>query len=324
MLFFILSGEPAFNLFYKIHIVLAVTILGNNSAIPAFDRHPTAQVVTMDDQLFLIDCGEGTQMQMSKYKIRRSRINHIFISHLHGDHYFGLIGLITSMGLLGRQQELHLYAPAPLQEIFELQLKAADTRLPFPLTFVTINEGGVLVRNTRFEVTCFRVYHRIECWGFIFRQVRPLRRLNPERAKAHEIPSSFYERLKWGENYETRDGRIIDNAMVTDPAPKALSYAYSADTAYNPEVALHVRDVDMLYHETTYLKDLEEKAGKRFHCTTNQAASIARQAGVKRLLIGHFSSKYDKLDEFEREAREVFPNSEAALEGVTYRVLIEA
>ncbi|HEX4850640.1 MAG TPA: MBL fold metallo-hydrolase, partial [Puia sp.] len=142
--------------------MLSVTILGNNSAIPAFDRHPTAQIVTMDEHLFLIDCGEGTQMQMSKYKIRRSKINHIFISHLHGDHYFGLIGLITSMGLLGRVHDLHLYAPSPLKEIFDLQLKVADTQLPFELKFHPLQEEGIVVKDNRFEVSCFKVYHRIE------------------------------------------------------------------------------------------------------------------------------------------------------------------
>jgi ribonuclease Z len=300
--------------------VLAVTILGNNSAIPAFDRHPTAQVITMDDQLFLVDCGEGTQMQMSKYKIRRSRINHIFISHLHGDHYFGLIGLITSMGLLGRQQDLNLYAPVPLKEIFDLQLKVADTQLPFNLHFHPLQQEGLLVRNNRFEVSCFRVFHRIECWGFLFRQIKPLRKLNPVKAREYEIPASFFERLKWGENYQDRNGMIIENSLVTDEAPKPRSYAYSADTAYNPVLAEIVKGVDLLYHETTYLQDLEERATKRFHCTTAQAASIARQAGVNKLLIGHFSSKYEKLDEFEKEARQVFPNTELAVEGVTYRV----
>ncbi|HEY4154403.1 MAG TPA: ribonuclease Z [Puia sp.] len=300
--------------------MLAVTILGNNSAIPAFDRHPTAQVITMDDQLFLVDCGEGTQMQMSKYKIRRSRINHIFISHLHGDHYFGLIGLITSMGLLGRQQDLNLYAPVPLKEIFDLQLKVADTQLPFNLHFHPLQQEGLLVRNNRFEVSCFRVFHRIECWGFLFRQIKPLRKLNPVKAREYEIPASFFERLKWGENYQDRNGMIIENSLVTDEAPKPRSYAYSADTAYNPVLAEIVKGVDLLYHETTYLQDLEERATKRFHCTTAQAASIARQAGVNKLLIGHFSSKYEKLDEFEKEARQVFPNTELAVEGVTYRV----
>jgi ribonuclease Z len=300
--------------------VLAVTILGNNSAIPAFDRHPTAQVVTLDDHLFLIDCGEGTQTQMNKYKIRRSRINHIFISHLHGDHYFGLIGLITSMGLLGRHQDLNLYGPAPLIEIFNLQLQVADTQLPYKLIFHPLLEEGTLVKDNRYEISCFRVFHRIECWGFIFRQVRPPRRINPEKARLAGIPSSYFDHLKWGEDYETQQGFAIKNETVTDPAPKPKSYAYSADTAFNPEIAFKVKGVDMLYHETTYLKDLEERATKRYHCTTVQAATIAKSAGVKQLLIGHFSSKYDRLDEFEKETREIFTHTDLALEGVSYIV----
>jgi ribonuclease Z len=298
--------------------VLAVTILGNNSAIPAFDRHPTAQVITLDDHLFLVDCGEGTQIQMNKYKIRRSRINHIFISHLHGDHYFGLIGLITSMGLLGRHQDLNLYGPTELIDIFNLQLKVADTQLPFNLIFHALGEEGVLVKDNRYEISCFRVFHRIECWGFIFRQIRPPRRVNPDKARLSGIPSAFFDRLKWGEDYTNQRGEVVQNTDVTGPAPASKSYAYSADTIYNPELAEKVRNVNMLYHEATYLKDLEERAGKRFHCTTVQAATIAKTARVTRLLIGHFSSKYDSLDEFERESREVFPNTDLALEGVTY------
>jgi ribonuclease Z len=300
--------------------VLAVTILGNNSAIPAFDRHPTAQVVTLDDHLFLIDCGEGTQTQMNKYKIRRSRINHIFISHLHGDHYFGLIGLVTSMGLLGRTQDLNLYGPAPLIDIFNLQLQVADTNLSFKLIFHPLENEGILVKENRYQVSCFRVFHRIECWGFIFKQIRPPRRVNADKARLAGVPAAFYDHLKWGEDYETHDGRHISNVLVTDPAPKPKSYAYSADTMYNPEVAIKVKDVDMLYHETTYLKDLEERATKRYHCTTVQAAAVAKAAEVKQLLIGHFSSKYERLDEFEKETREIFPNSYLALEGVSYIV----
>ena len=300
--------------------MLAVTILGNNSAIPAFDRHPTAQVITLDDHLFLIDCGEGTQTQMNKYKIRRSRINHIFISHLHGDHYFGLIGLITSMGLLGRHQDLNLYGPAPLIEIFNMQLSVADTQLPYKIIFHPLQEEGVLVNDNRFQISCFRVFHRIECWGFIFRQIRPPRRVNPDKARIAGIPAAFFDRLKWGENYETQQGEIIENLSVTESAPRPKSYAYSADTLYNPEIAAKVSGVDMLYHETTYLKDLEDRAVKRFHCTTVQAAAIAKAAGVKQLLIGHFSSKYDRLDDFEKETREVFSNSFLALEGVSYLV----
>src|ERR1700736_6543203 len=203
--------------------MLAVTILGNNSALPAFDRHPTAQVITMDEHIFLIDCGEGTQMQMTKYKIRRSKINHIFISHLHGDHYFGLIGLITSMGLLGRSQDMHLYAPPLLKEMIDLQLKVADTHLPFTLHFHPLREEGLIVKDAKYEVSCFRVYHRIECWGFKFRQIKPSRKINPEKAHQYEIPSSFFDRLKWGEDYHTKDGNIVKNELVTEPAPKAKS-----------------------------------------------------------------------------------------------------
>ena len=300
--------------------MLAVTILGNNSALPAFDRHPTAQVVTMEDQIFLVDCGEGTQMQMAKYKIRRSKINYIFISHLHGDHYFGLIGLLTSMGLLGRTHDLHIYAPSALQDIIGLQLKVADIQLPYPLHFHALDTEGPVLREAKFEVSCFPVFHRIECWGFRFREVRPFRRINPEKARQYNVPSSFFDRLKWGESYLTKDGVLVENQWVTEPANRAKSYAYSADTLFDERVAASVHGVDMLYHETTYLKDLELQAGKRFHSTTTQAATIAQLAGVKRLLIGHFSSKYEKLHAFELEAREVFPNSELALEGVTYKV----
>lgn len=305
--------------------MLAVTILGNNSALPAFDRHPTAQIVTMEDQIFLVDCGEGTQMQMAKYKIRRSKINHIFISHLHGDHYFGLIGLLTSMGLLGRSQDLHIHAPATLQEIIGLQLKVADIHLPYLLHFHSLSQPvpdqpATLVRETKFEVSCFPVVHRIECWGFVFREIRPFRRVNPEKARQHDIPASFFDRLKWGESYQKKDGSIVDNLLVTEAAHKARSYAYAADTMFDEHVAGYVRNVDLLYHETTYLKDLETQAGRRFHSTTVQAARIAAQADVHRLLIGHFSSKYEKLQPFEQEAREVFANTDLALEGVTYKI----
>ncbi len=299
--------------------MMAVTILGNNSALPAFDRHPTAQIVTMDEQLFLVDCGEGTQMQMAKYKIRRSRIQHIFISHLHGDHYFGLIGLITSMGLLGRELDLHLYAPEGLLSIIDLQLKVADTTLPYKLHFHPLVDG-TLVQTDKFRVTAFSTTHRIPCWGFRFSQVKAPRKVNPEKAIRHDVPAVFYDRLKWGENYISKSGKLIENEWVTDPAPPPLSYAYSADTSYNESIIDAVKGADILYHETTYLKDLAERAAKRFHCTTHEAATIALKAGVGRLLIGHFSSKYEKLHQFEEEAREIFGNAQLALEGTTYRI----
>lgn len=300
--------------------MLGVTILGNNSALPAFDRHPTSQVVTLDDQLFLVDCGEGTQMQLARYKIRWGRINHIFISHLHGDHYFGLPGFLNSMGLLNREHDLHLYAPAPVREILQLQFDAANTTLPYQLHFHALEKETVLLKTERLKVSCFTTRHRIPCFGFRFEQVKPPRRLNPEKAVQYEIPAAFYDRLKWGENYTNKKGELILNEWVTDPAPQPKSYAYCADTIYDEDLIDKVQGVDLLYHETTYLKDLNERAAARFHATTVQAAHIALKAKVGRLLIGHFSSKYDKLDLFEEEAKEVFPNTSLAIEGVTYKV----
>ena len=299
--------------------MFGVTILGNNSALPAYDRHPTAQVVTLNEQLFLIDCGEGTQIQMARYKIRRSRIQHIFISHLHGDHYFGLIGLITSMGLLGREAELNIYAPAGLEEIIGLQLKVADTALPYQLVFHPLEEEGLLVDKPKFSVECFHTHHRIPCWGFIVREKKKPRKIDKDKAVAHNIPSIYYERLKEGHDYE-RDGVLVKNEWVTIPNTPPLSYAYCADTRYDETIAERARDVTLMYHEATYLKELEERALARFHSTTVQAAAIAAKACAKRLLLGHFSSKYELLDEFLTEAQEIFPHTELALEGVTYKI----
>ena len=300
--------------------MFGVTILGNNSALPAYDRHPTAQVVTLDQFQFLIDCGEGTQMQLSRYKIRRSRINHIFISHLHGDHYFGLPGLITSMGLLNREHDLHLHAPAPLKPILDLMLQAADTRLPYTLHFHPLDTEGTIVEDSKFSVECFRVFHRIECWGFIFREKRVPRKIDKEKIHQVDIPASFYERLKLGEDFITPAGEVIPNDQVTIANTPPRSYAFCADTVYTESLAEKSKDVTVLYHETTYLKDLEERAFNRFHSTTIQAAQLALKANANRLLIGHFSSKYEHLDEFLSEASEVFPQTELALEGVTYRI----
>lgn len=300
--------------------MFGVTILGNNSALPAYDRHPTAQAVTLNEQVFLIDCGEGTQMQLARYKVKRGRINHIFISHLHGDHYFGLIGLITSMGLLGREQDLHLYAPPPLAQIINLQLEVASTTLPFTIHFHGIEKDGLILDLPKVSVECFSTQHRIPCFGFIIREKKKPRKVNRDAAIAANIPSVYYERLKNGDDYETRDGQIIKNDSVTYANTPGRSYAFSADTIYDPAIAEKTTGVNMLYHEATYLKDLEERAAARYHSTTIQAASIAKQAGVEQLLIGHFSSKYETLENFLTEAQSVFPNTQLAIEGTTYLI----
>jgi len=300
--------------------MLAVTILGNNSAVPAFDRHPTSQVVTLGGDNYLVDCGEGTQIQMINYKIRRSRISHIFISHLHGDHYFGLVGLINSFSLLGHQQELHIFGPSPLQEIIEMQTRVADTRLCYPLHFHTISGPATLVDDDKIEIKCFPTQHRIECYGFSFREKKKPRKLILESVRENNIPLHFYENLKNGEDFVTSAGEVIRNEWLTTEALKGSTYAFCADTRYNESMIEHIKGADLIYHETTYLDHLRDRAFERFHTTTKQAALIAQKAGVKKLLIGHFSSKYDTLEEFEAEAREVFPNTELALEGVTYKV----
>lgn len=300
--------------------MFGVTILGNNSALPAYDRHPTSQVVTLDKFQFLVDCGEGTQMQLARYKIRRSRINHIFISHLHGDHYFGLPGLITSMGLLGRETDLHLYAPPELKTMIDLVLAAADANLGYTLHFHPLVKEEILVDDPVFSVECFEVYHRIQCWGFIFREKKKPRKINKEVIGAFHFKGDQFERLKMGENVITDTGEEILNETVTIANTPARSYAYCADTVYNLSVAEKVKDVSKIYHETTYLKGLEDRALQRFHSTTCQAADIALKANARTLLIGHFSSKYEELDAFLEEAREIFPATDLAIEGVTYRV----
>ena len=300
--------------------MLSVTILGNNSAVPAFNRHPTSQVVSHDGNNFLVDCGEGTQIQMIKYRIRRGKISHIFISHLHGDHYFGLVGLLNTFGLLSHRQELHVYAPSPLQQIIEMQLKVADTILPYPLHFHTINKHEVLVDNDRIRITAFPTTHRIECYGFLFEEKEGKRKLLIDKIRKHNIPISFYSSLQDGLDYITPRGQVIRNDTITTAPEKGKKYAFCADTRYDEGLIPYIYGADMIYHEATYLDNMREKADERFHCTTKQAAEIARRAMVKKLLIGHFSSKYDTLELFEKEAREIFPNTELAIEGSSYEI----
>lgn len=300
--------------------MLALTILGNNSAVPAFDRHPTAQVLDSLDEGYLIDCGEGTQIQMSKYKIRRNKISHIFISHLHGDHYFGLIALLSSMNLAGRTQELHLYAPAALEEIIHLQLKVANTVFAYPFYFHPILQEGEIMNSNKITVRCFPVQHRIECWGFLFKEKKNPRKIDAARAQSYEIPNSYYDKLQQGHDYVTKQGTIIPNSEVTIAATAPKSYAYCADTKFDETLVDKIKGVDLLYHESTYLQAHEDKANMYFHSTTRQAATIAKKAEVSKLLIGHFSSKYEKLDEFLSEAKAVFENTELALEGISYKL----
>ena len=301
---------------------IKLTILGNNSAIPAYDRHPTAQVIDIREQQFLIDCGEGTQMQMQRFNVRRRRINYIFISHLHGDHYFGLIGLLTSMGLMSRTAPLHLFGPTMLKDIIDLHLSVAGVNLPYEIIFTALEEGvsALLVDTPYYAVKSFPVEHRISCHGFLFTAKSSGRKLNPEKCKEYEIPSSFYPHLKQGEDYTRRDGFIVKNGLVTEAGPKDKTYAYCADTRYTLSYLEHIKGADAMYHESTYLDDLRERAIERFHSTALQAAELAKVAGVQKLFLGHFSSKYQDLSVFHTEASSIFPDVEITTEGVTYDI----
>ncbi len=263
--------------------MIKLTILGNNSAIPAHGRHPTAQIVEIKEQLFLVDCGEGTQLRLQQFNIRRRRINYVFISHLHGDHYFGLIGLITSMGLLGRLNPLHLFGPPMLREIIDLHLAAASIELPYQIIFTGIEPeyDGLLVETAQYSVSCFPVEHRIACHGFLFTAKGSGRRLLPEKCMEFGIPAAYYPKLKAGEDYVREDGSTISNDWLTEPGPADKKYAYCADTLYTERFIKYIRDTDAIYHESTYLSDDEIKAAERFHSTAAQAAKIAFKASAK-------------------------------------------
>lgn len=300
--------------------MFAVTILGNNSALPTLERHPTAQIVTCNEQLILVDCGEGTQLQFARYKIRRSRLRYIFISHLHGDHYFGLIGLLNSLSLLGRQDPLTIFAPPELDAILQLQLQCSGTILQFELQFVPLlaENQGVILEDKDLTVSFFATRHRIPCYGFSFEMQKRKRKIIPDQTKAYEIPAAYFSKLQQGADYQRKDGLLVKNDWVTLPPPKGKKYVYFADTAFDEELIPYAQDADLVYHETTYLHNLAERAAERYHSTTVQAATLALKANAHRLIVGHFSSKYTDLVPFETECQEIFPNSGLALEGASY------
>lgn len=301
---------------------MKVTILGNNSALPAFGRHPTAQAVSVYGDVLLLDCGEGTQIQMQRFGLKWRKLEHIFISHLHGDHYFGLPGLINSMSLLGRTSPLHVYAPAGLEPIINEILRVADTILCYPYHFHALKEGEseLLVDNDSYSVKSFPVEHRIACHGFLVERKTKGRKLLPEKCREYEIPAYFYDRLKHGEDYERADGFVVKNEWVTETGPSPKKYAYCADTVFTESFIEHIKGADTIYHECTYLEADIAKANARFHSTAKQAARIAKLAEAKQLLLGHFSSKYRELEAFQTEASEVFPNVLVTQEGIAYEI----
>lgn len=298
---------------------MRITILGNNSALPAFGRHPTAQTVTVYGEILLLDCGEGTQLQMQRYGIKWKNVHHIFISHLHGDHYFGLPGLINSMSLLGRVAPLHLYGPAGLKPILDAILAAANTVLCYELHFHPLPTApSLLVDTPSFRVDCFPVEHGIACYGFLIAMKTRGRRILPVQCNEYGILPEHFEELKQGLDFTAADGTVIKNEWVTTDGPRPKKYAYCTDTLFTESFLPSIQGADMIYHESTYLEADAEKAGARFHSTAIQAAKLAKLANAKQLLLGHFSSKYKDLEAFREEAATYFPDVIVSVEGTVY------
>ncbi len=296
-----------------------LNILGYHSATPRENSHTTAQLLIMKNHHFLIDCGEGTQVQIRKHGISFGKINHIFISHLHGDHFYGLIGLISTFSLLNREQDLHIYGPKGLEDIINLQLKYTESRAVYSLIFheLTSNKSVVIYEDHKVEVRTIPLKHRVYTNGFLFKEKEGLRKLNIEEVnKYSEIEVCDYHNIKRGKDVVLKNGTIILNMDLTIPPAKPLSYAFCSDTAYCPSIVPIIKHVDVLYHEATFLSDRKELAEKTQHSTALEAGKIANMAQAKQLIIGHFSSRYKNLYAFEDEAKEAFPNTQLATEGL--------
>jgi len=297
-----------------------VTILGSSSATPIYNRNPTSQALNINDHWYLIDCGEGTQQQMLRFDVKASKIDHIFISHLHGDHYLGLVGLLSSLHLNGRKKALNIYCPAHLKEIVDLQLKYSETTLQYPIDyrFTNADKVEVILDNDDIIVETIPLDHRIECTGFLFKQKKRLRKLIKEKLEEIGIPVEYYTSLKKGNDYTAPDGKIYPNNQLTNDSDQPKTYCYCSDTLFNEKYLDQISNASLLYHEATFLHDMLDRAGETHHTTALQAGQIALKTHAEKLLIGHFSARYKKLDELLEEAQSVFPNTELAIEGKTF------
>ena len=297
-----------------------VTILGSSSATPVYNRNPSAQLLNCNEKYYLIDCGEGTQQQLTKYNLKATRIDHIFISHLHGDHYFGLIGLLSSLHLNGRTKPMQIFAPKPLLEILEIQFKYSDTHLRYPIEFTPIeaDESRQIFENQDLVVKTIILNHRIPTTGFIFEQKPRQRKLIKE--KTDEISIAYYAALKKGIDVEQPDGTILKSVDYTTSADAPRTYAYCSDTMYDERYFETIKGCYTLYHEATFMHELLDRANETHHTTARQAGEIARDNGINKLLIGHFSSRYKTLQLLLEEAQSIFANTDLAVEGRTFQL----
>ena len=300
---------------------LNLTILGCHSATPRVNAHPTSQYLEINNRHFLIDCGEGTQRQMRKYKVGFSKINHIFISHLHGDHFFGLLGLISTFGILNREKDLHIYGPKGIKEVTTLQLKLSKSWTKYHIHFheLVSNESELIFEDDKVSVHTIPLDHRVYTNGFLFREKEKPRKLHIGKIEEYkEIDTCDYHNIKAGKDFVLSTGKIIPNSELTLNPPKSKSFAFCSDTVYKPNIVPIIKNVDLLYHEATFLKNREDLCERTKHSTAEQAASIANQANATKLIVGHYSSRYQNIEDFKKEAQTIFKNVELAEAGKLY------
>jgi len=299
---------------------MKLTILGCYAATPRTFTNPTSQVLEIRNRIFLIDCGEGTQVQLRKNKIRFSKINHIFISHLHGDHFFGLIGLISTFALLNRTTDLHIYGPKGIQEIINLQLRLSNSCTKYGLFFHELQskDSEVIFEDDKVIVTTIPLKHRVYTNGFLFQEKIRERKLDLNAVQNYEIDKCYYRNIKNGKDITLEDGRIIENYKLTfDPEPP-LSYAFCSDTVYDECIIPYIKRATVLYHESTFLDSEKALARKTMHSTAKEAATIALKANVKNLILGHYSTRYESIDLFKEQAETIFTNILLADDGKTF------
>ena len=302
---------------------MKVTILGCHSATPRENAHPTSQFLEMKGRHFLIDCGEGTQMQLRKYHLKFTKINHVFISHLHGDHFYGLIGFLSTLGILGRTKDLHVYGPKGLKEIITLQLRLTSSYNEYHIVFHELESKSseLIFEDEKVRVFTIPLKHRVYTNGFLFKEKIGDRKLNIKVVKQYkEIEVCDYQNLKNGKDFVLENGTVLVNETLTNAPTPPLSYAFCSDTKYKENITEIIKNIDLLYHESTFLEDRADLAKKTMHSTALEAAKIAKLAQVKKLIIGHYSSRYKDLSLFKKEAKTVFENVVLGEEGLSYEL----
>lgn len=293
-----------------------INILGCGSALPTLRHYPSCQVVEIRGKLFMIDCGEGTQMQLRRSRIRFTKINHVFISHLHGDHCFGLIGMISTFGMLGRTAPLHIYADAEMGPMLDTQLKLFCSGLEYEVIFHPVNttQSTIIYEDRSLTVTTIPLCHRVPCCGYLFKEKSTLPHIRREMLNVYDIPISQINNIKNGMDWTLEDGTVIPNERLVESADPVRSYAYCSDTVYIPQLYQRIKGITTLYHESTYSSDNEVRAKKYFHSTAAEAAQVAHDAGAKQLILGHYSARYDDENVLLQEAKAIFPNTILAQE----------